>query len=130
MGRAPRVKMCLLFGDAVDDQVKVRRGAVLALVEVAVGDDLGVGGEVGVGVHVRHVGGERLAANGEVRGVKDVQRAGDKGLARLVNGLLRALGGAGAVKLGQDDAALFDGGAVVGEEISAVLGAIGMVLML
>ena len=37
-------------GDAVDPQVEVRSGTILGLVEVAVGDDLGVGGVVGIGV--------------------------------------------------------------------------------
>src|SRR5699024_12604267 len=54
----------------------VRRGAVLGVVEVAVGNRLGVGRVVGVGVHVGHVAVQRLAAHGEGGGVEHVQRAG------------------------------------------------------
>ena len=51
-------------------------GTELGLVEVTVGNDLGVGLVGGVGVNVGHVAGEGLAAHGEGGGVEHVQGAG------------------------------------------------------
>lgn len=61
--------------DAVDGEAKVRRAAELGLVEDTVFDCFAsVANPIAIGVDCE-VGGNRCAANGELRGVKDVQSA-------------------------------------------------------
>ena len=85
----------LLGGDAVDVQIEVRSSTVFGLVEVAVGDRLGVGSEVRIGIYIRLVRGQRLAADGEGGGVKDVQLAAFQLSLGRLNGFLGALRSAG-----------------------------------
>ena len=76
--------------------------------EVTVGNNLGVGGVVLVGVDVSLVAGENLAANSESGGVKNVKSAG----LELLFGSLDSLSGAGSCDLlvdsGQLNSALVD----------------------
>ena len=95
----------LLGGDAVDVQIEVRSSTVFGLVEVAVGDRLGVGSEVRIGIHIRLVRGQRLAADGEGGGVKDVQGAVLELLGGFRDLLGSALGSDLLVDIGQHDGA-------------------------
>ena len=79
--------------DAVDVDVEVRRRAVLGLVEVTVGNDVGLGLEVAHVVDVGQVLGERLAADSPGGGIEDLELAGSK----LGLNLSQLFGGAGSV---------------------------------
>ena len=90
-------------GDAVDEQIEVRGAAVLGLMEVAVGNDVGLGDKVAHVVNVGQVLVQGLTVHGEGGGIEDLQGAvsqsgGDFG--QLLSG---AGGSSLLVDLGQQD---------------------------
>lgn len=91
---------CVEKSNAVDVNIEVRSRTLLRLVEVTVGNNLGVGGVVIVGVDVSLVAGEGLAVNGEGGCVENMESAG----LELIFGSLDGLGSAGSGDL------LVDGG--------------------
>ena len=62
--------------DAVDRKIKVRSGTEFALMEVTVGNNLGILLKVGVGIHVGQIAVELLAFNRESGNVVNVDLAG------------------------------------------------------
>ena len=101
-GRSPRLSFDQILAvvavqqsDTVDLHIPVGTGAVLGLLEDTVGDSLGVLLVVGVGVDVSHVGGDGLAANGEVSSVEDV----DGAVLQASQDLVQLLLGAGSTVL-------------------------------
>mgnify|MGYP000476599185 CR=1 FL=1 len=92
------------FGDTVDPHIEVRSGTELGLRKVSHAvlglDDLSVRDgirRIGIGMHIRHVLGERLAANGEGGTIKHLERTVEELRLDLLDFRLHFVGNARAV---------------------------------